>query len=85
MAAQIIHATGQSTTGHPPDTYAGALMRPDEPTLQRLADWLEARGVALVRVVESDGPYAGQLMALGVSLGRKEALRRHLSSLPLLR
>ena len=56
-----------------------------EQELLELADRLEAAGVPLHRVVESDGPYRGQLMALGIEPGPKSQRRRFLSSLPLLR
>ena len=53
--------------------------------IERIAAFLEGRGVALARVREPDPPYCGQLMALGLRPGRKEDLRRHTSALPLLR
>ena len=36
-------------------------------------------------IFESDEPYRGALMALGLRPARKETLKRHLSSLPLLK
>lgn len=56
-----------------------------EQDLDQLAQKLEAASQPVVRVVESDGPYAGQLMALGIEPGPKSQRRRFLSSLPLLR
>lgn len=38
-----------------------------------------------MRIEETDRPYEGALMAIGVVPGRKEVLRKHLSSVPLLR
>lgn len=82
----IGHAVGESVTErHGPDVHMGVLMQPDEARLRGLADWLEGRGLAFVRVFERDAPYEGQLMALGVPPGRKGDLRRHLSSIPRLR
>ena len=84
--AQLAHAVGQSVNGpHPDDTYVVILACRDELHLALEADRLEGLGVRLTRVREVDGPYAGQLTALGLRPGRKESLRRHLSSLPLLR
>jgi hypothetical protein len=36
-------------------------------------------------IIESDAPYTGQLLAIGVSPRRKEEVKRHLSSLALLK
>lgn len=58
---------------------------PDELSLHREAKRLEEAGIALVRISEPDAPYNGALMALGLRPARKEVVRRHLSSLPLLR
>lgn len=86
MGAMIVHAAGESVIERLDDTtHAVVLTARDEAHLRAEADRLEARGVELVRVIEDRAPYAGALMALGIRPGRKEALRRHLSSLPLLR
>lgn len=42
-------------------------------------------GIPFVPIFEPDAPWDGALMAIGVCPGRKEALRRHLSRLPLLK
>ena len=60
-------------------------MVPDEVALVAVVQELEKNGVACRRIVESDHPYVGQTMAVGVRPDRKEVLRRHFSSLPLLR
>jgi hypothetical protein len=86
MAAMIIHAAGESAGGPVPDgTHAIALMVPDEAALRRELVRMRMRGCALVEITEDQEPYAGQLMALGLVPGRKEDLRRHCSSLPMLR
>ena len=86
ISANLVHAAGESSPGNLAEgTYAVVLQVPGEPELLALAERLERAGLRPVRVVESDPPYAGQLMALGVPPARKEILRRHLSSLPLLR
>lgn len=83
----IVHASDESVIDGPvPDgTHAIVLMVPNEERLHAEAARLEARGVDVVRVIEDQAPYAGALMALGLRPGRKEALRRHVSSLPKLR
>lgn len=82
----MVHATGESLEErHPEGTYAVVLTVPDELALTLLAERLEAAGVALARIHEDDAPYSGALMALGLRPARREVLRRHLSTLPLLR
>lgn len=86
QAAQITHAAGESAPGDlPSGTHAVVLTAPDEPSLAKLADKLDAYGVAFVRVLEPDSPHDGALMALGLRPRRKEEVRRYLSSLPLLK
>lgn len=86
QAANLVHAAGESSPGDlPSTTSAVALTCPDEASLRELGRRLSASGVRHRAIIESEGPHAGQLMAIGVEPGRKEALRRHLSMLPLLR
>ena len=82
----MVHAAGESSPGNlSPGTNAVVLDAGDENGLEAVAVRLQKAGVAFVRIEEPDAPHNGALMALGVVPGRKEALRRHLSSLPLLR
>jgi len=86
LAANLVHAAGESSPGNLPEgTHAVVLMVPDEVALVAAVLELERAGVPCRRIVESDHPYVGQTMAVGVRPGRKEVLRRHLSSLPLLK
>jgi hypothetical protein len=86
LAAQLVHAAGESSPGGlPPGTFAIVLAVPTEAALAVEADRLEQAGVRLVRIYEPDAPHDGALMALGLAPERKEMLRRHLSSIPLLK
>ena len=86
QAANIVHAAVESSPGNlPRGTYAVCLVTPGEPALRGLAERLIALGVPHVAIHESDEPYSGQLMAVGLKPARKEDVRRLLSSLPLLR
>jgi hypothetical protein len=58
---------------------------PDESALRAVLARLELAQVPLRRIEESDPPFKGQLMAIGLEPGRKEVLRRYLSSIPLLK
>lgn len=86
QAAQICHAAGESSPGNlPPGTYAVVLTAPNERALVQLADRLRLAGVRFASIFEPDAPHDGALMALGLVPARKEVVRRHVSSLPLLR
>jgi hypothetical protein len=86
QAANLIHAAGESSPGNlPPGTHAIALVVPDEAALWRLEHALRHAHVEFSAIIESDAPYTGQLLAIGVSPRRKEEVKRHLSSLPLLK
>ena len=61
----MVHAAGESA-GVPPGTIAVALEAPTEEDLQGLARKLLELDVAHVQVVEGEGSYAGQVMAIGV-------------------
>ncbi len=83
-AAQIVHAAGESVAGPvPAGTFAVVLGVADEGALQALAARLVAAAVPHSIIVETDGNWAGQMMAIGVTPGPRSALRRHFSSLPL--
>lgn len=86
QAAQIVHAAGESSPGDlPAGTYAVVLAVPDKHALAAEAFRLTKAGVPFTPIYEPDAPYFGEVMALGLKPQRKEALRRHLSSLPLLK
>lgn len=70
QVANAIHAAGESGArlGRPLEvgTIAVALAVKDEPHLRELARMLDHAGLAFERIRESEGPYAGQWMALGI-------------------
>jgi hypothetical protein len=81
-----VHAAGESSPGNlPTGTHAIVLAVPDESALKAVAARLELSQVPCKRIEEPDPPFDGALMAIGVVPGRKEDLRRYLSSLPLLK
>ena len=82
----LIHAAGESSPGNlSPHTYAIALTTPDEHALEHLSFKLFQLGIKHHRIIESDAPYVGQLMALGIPPRKRSEVGKHLSSLPLLR
>lgn len=84
QAANIIHAAGESGPA-PRGTHAVCLTVPTEEALRAVADRLDAARIPYVSIVETDAPYTDSLMAIGCAPAGKEALRRVLSALPLLR
>lgn len=83
--ANTIHAAGESA-GVPPGTFAVALATADQVELEQVESRLSALQVPYARIVEAEGPYAGQLMAIGVEPIRdRSLLRKAVSSLPLIR
>ena len=84
----LVHAAGESSPGTsnlPDGTFAIVLGVPDEAALLGEEARLRAAGAALVAIREPDAPFFGALMALGLRPGRKEVLRKLVSSLPLLK
>lgn len=83
LAAQVTHAAGESSPGDlPAGTYAVVLAADDlAPVEQHLID----NEIPHRAIRENDGDYAGQLVAIGVRPERRSKLKRHFSSLPLLR
>ena len=51
--------------------------------MEPLSARLTAAGVAHARIVETDGEWTGQLVAIGARPGLRSALRRNFSSFPL--
>lgn len=86
QAAQIVHAAGESSPGDlPAGTYAVVLAVPGKHELAAEAYRLTKAGIEFTPIYEPDAPYCGELMAIGLKPQRKEKLKRHLSSLPLLK
>lgn len=86
QAAQLIHAAGESSPGSlPPHCYAIALTTPNEAELQALSERLFLHGIKHKRIIESDAPWTGQLMAIGIPPQSRNKLKRFLSSCPLLK
>lgn len=86
QAAQLIHAAGASSPGNlPVGTYAIALHAKDEDELKRINYALLQEGIGCSTIIESDAPYSGQLMAIGIAPMDRRRLRRLLSRYPLVK
>ena len=88
MAAQIVHAAGESARGTPelpPNTNAVVLAVPGEAALRALDKKLSLAGVQHVTVQEVDPPFDGQCTAIGlVPVADRAKVKPILSKLPLL-
>lgn len=81
-----VHAAGESSPGDlPENTHAVVLAAESAAVLTSVQSRLARADIAHVAIREPDAPWNGALMAIGVAPGRKEVLRKFLSSLPLLK
>jgi hypothetical protein len=83
--AQLIHAAGESAQlqAVPPHTRSVCLRAKNEAHLREIAARLWDKGIQFRLVIESDPPYSGQAMAIGVPLAFGFAAQRALGDLPL--
>ncbi len=85
QAAQIAHAAGESSPGNlDTGTYAIVLQANSE-SLSELEQKLQDDGVSHRAIRESDVPYTGDLLAIGLRPEKRTKVKRYVSSLPLLR
>lgn len=87
MAAQVGHAAGESAGGPLPEgTIMVVLEVPTEDTLLAVARALGKQSLTYKLVVENEGPWANQAMAIGVTpTTDRKAIRKATSRLPLVR
>lgn len=86
QAAQLIHAAGQSVSEPLAEgSYAIALHVKSEAELLALSKRLKTAAIDHALVVESDEPYSGQAMAIGINPMDRKPLKPLLSSYPLVR
>lgn len=80
----VTHAAGE--TGPAPEgTYAVVLGVDSAEALAHLSERLDRAGIKHKSVVECEGEFAGQLLAIGIPPQPRDAIRRVLSSIPLLK
>lgn len=85
LAAQTVHAAGESANDTvKPGTYA-VVLGATANQLAELERQLEVVGVRFSAIRESDPPYEGELLAIGIEPQLKSQVRRYVSSLPLLK
>lgn len=87
LAAQLIHAAGESTEGDlPPNTHAVALAAKGEEHLVFLEEKLRRLSIPHVAIREPDAPWNGALMAIGIRpVADRNQVKKVTSSLPLLK
>lgn len=86
IAAQLVHAAGESSPGNLPDgTYALVLAAENESELAKLEFSLIEAGATYRAIREPDPPHNGALMAIGLAPLLKRSLPKFMKKLPLLR
>lgn len=85
LAAQVCHAAGESSTGDLGRGTFAVVLQADKAALISLEQYLQGVGIKHKAIRESDEPYTGDIMAIGLAPAPREEVRRHLSSYPLLR
>lgn len=85
LAAQVVHAAGESSDRVPPGTYAVVLSVPDEQHLLKVEKYLKDKGITHTAIRENGHALQGELTAIGIEPRKRSELFRHFSSLPLLR
>lgn len=86
--AMVGHAAGESGPGmekFPKHCYFLALAARDEAHLKELSLMLTMKGIVHRPIYESDGPYCGQMMSLGIPPQKRDKVYRLLSQLPKLK
>lgn len=85
MVANTVHAAGESA-GVPPGTFAVALATADQSELETVQKRLSELQIPYAAIVEAQGEYAGELMAIGIEpLEDRSLVRKAVSSIPLVR
>lgn len=89
--AQLVHAAGESAAASkyagdfPYGTYAIALQAKDRHHLAEISCLLLQAKIPHKRIFESDAPYDGELMAIGIYPMERDVIRKLLSNLPLVK
>lgn len=83
QGAYIGHAAGESNPFNRKNMHIVVLTCADEAELKATAHRLSVACLPHHVMSESDGPFAGQVLSLGVEPNRKEVVRRYLSCFPL--
>jgi peptidyl-tRNA hydrolase len=85
LAAQLVHAAGESAGVVPANTHAVVLSVPNEASLLQLEQALISQKILHSAIRERDPPWNGALMAIGLPPQPKTNIKRLLQKLPLLR
>lgn len=79
--ANVGHAAGETNPGMQHITIV-VLFAKNEAELRATHEHLKTRGVEHLPIIECDGDYAGQMMAIGCFIKRKKEIKKHLRHLP---
>ena len=86
MAAQCVHAAGESSPGNLPEgTYAIVLAVPNIAKLLALEKRLVEVNIPHKAIREPDAPWNNELLSIGIEPMDRRKVRKYLSNLPLLK
>lgn len=85
LAAQLIHAAGESSPGNLPEGTIAVALTADIQKLHQLEDRLIKDNVPHKAIREPDAPWCGALLAIGVFPDSKNNLKKYFSQLPLVK
>lgn len=85
MVAQTVHAAGESSGDIPSGTYAIALAAQSELQLLSIEKSLISQNIPHAAIRETDAPWCGQLMAIGIAPCDRSLVRKEVSQLPLIK
>lgn len=86
IAAQVAHAAGSGSTQHPPNTFVVVLAARSEEHLRSIHRKLELRDIDCTLIEETDPPFEGVAMSIGMGLVKdRTRVRKVVSNLPLLK
>lgn len=85
LAAQIIHAAGESSPGSLPSGTIAVALQTSSKKLYQLEEILIRDKIPHEAIREPDFPWNGELVAIGVYPDTKEKLQKYFSQLPLVR
>lgn len=85
LAAQLIHAAGESSPGDLPEGTIAIALSSSYESLLELEQKLLKNNIPHKSIREPDPPFYGEIMAIGVFPDSGEKLRKYFSQFPLVR
>jgi peptidyl-tRNA hydrolase len=81
----VCHAAGESSPGNLPAGTFAVVLGVDKNDIESVEAKLQLAGLPHRAIRESDPPYSGELLAIGICPAHKSEIKKFVSSLPLLK